>query len=260
MVLFLSFPRSGSTVCALFLQKQVNVLSLKELFNENKLGISQAAEAVPEVKKIKNPLQNKIEILNKIQNYADKNNYNFFGLQLFYNHVTIKELEEIVNIFDPYVIFLTRRRIDANISRQKSNKLKSWGNTDTTGYKINFNFEHYANQSKYIDDWMAEAHKLIINKKINHSTLIYEKVTEKSLKDLDKFFNKNLNNNKIKYESVDINDKDLVLKKQDKESNFLKKVSNTEELRKYIKNNPQAIRPYMYSDIVKNASCDCFKS
>jgi hypothetical protein len=157
---------------------------------------------------------------------AENSNKEFLLFKLFAAHVSSNVLDNLIkdDLIDYIIIYNRKNILDRYISHRKAKKMNKWDHIDTSNIQIHFDPEHYIEYKKNHINVYELYFKLSRNKKYIY--IDYNETLEKEL-----FFKK------IKDFIPELNikpDKSYQLEKQDNANYYCQKISNYNEVEKFI--------------------------
>lgn len=245
-ICIVSHPRSGSTSFIRALCKNSEIYSAYEMFHMNEDVVKEHllhCLSKEQIQSIEDQalesghsslkefyLQEPLKYLDKVDELADHENFIF---KIFPHHIKGKEnLHKVLSSCDA-VIFLLRNTLHSCISNQVAVSVGTYANVDTSNVSINFDEFEFIRWHNHILDFFSEVEAALKDQNMPVLTLDYENIYLKT--DINLSVKNILDELGLPAKNSD-SEKGL-LKKQDLRNLASEKVSNCEELKRFLEEN-----------------------
>jgi len=236
IILLLSDIRSGSTYFNKFFINFNNIDIEFEIFNSNATGLSSKLnnKYLHDLMVVKYGINYKsivkskfVEILIYLSNNCNKE---FLIFKCFLSHLNSKQIKYLLDNKIIYHTFILERKniIDRYISYKKVKITHSWIGNDTSNIQINFNIAEYKNFLKKNIEIYKTFFDLVKN--TEYTYFEYNNVIK-----INNFINKIqeiLPKLQLNRELTEIK----IVKKQDNQINYIKKIKNYNKIKNYFEN------------------------
>lgn len=177
------------------------------------------------------PRTDPLHAINTISQVASKLGYTFTSYKIFDGQTSMDKLIEVLKE-SSLVLILKRNPIDRFISEKKASIEGRYCNHDSSGISVNFNVEEYIKRSNGVKKYLDMVEHICYESSIPHHTIRYEHFHSLSL-DRRQLFVKNMLPD-VNVPIKTLNESDMCFEKQDRETDYSKKITNYEEVKEFI--------------------------